>query len=163
MSKSWPWPREVYALILQRLIDAGARVVAFDSTFPTATAGYPSFRLALERNKSQVVIGSNFISTGSRGSAFVDASLTRPPESLVPQTTPMDDRVAFSNFWPDEDGIVRRAQYRVTFEQVRGDAPESDSERFLSFAAQILANAGKASAIPEGLDSRTFRFTAAPH
>src|SRR5438270_11575587 len=33
MSKRFPWPREVYALVLERLVEAGARVVAFDLTF----------------------------------------------------------------------------------------------------------------------------------
>src|SRR3712207_586451 len=34
MSKVWPWPREVYAMVLERLVGAGAKVVLFDLTFP---------------------------------------------------------------------------------------------------------------------------------
>jgi len=162
MSQSWPWPREVYALVLQRLVDAGARVVAFDLTFPTATAGDPPFRIALDRYKSQAVIGSNFISAASRGFSTQGASLTRPSDSLVPTTTPTDDRVAYSNFWPDEDDVVRHVQYRITFEQVQGDSPEPNSERFLSFAARALIKAGRAGVIPDGLEQRLFRFTAPP-
>jgi len=43
MSKGWPWNREVYALILERLVGAGAKVVAFDCLFPQpAPATMPS-------------------------------------------------------------------------------------------------------------------------
>ncbi len=162
MSQAWPWPREVYALVLQRLVEAGAQVVALDLTFPTATPDDAPFRMALDRYHKHVVIGSNFISAASRGFSTIGASLTRPPESLIPETTPTDDRVAYSNFWPDEDEVVRRAQYRITFEQVQGDFPEPESERFLSFAAQTLAKAGQASAIPAGLNAHLFRYTAPP-
>jgi adenylate cyclase len=160
MSQSWPWPREVYALVLQRLVDAGAKVVAFDLTFPTATPDDPPFRMALDRYKNRVVIGSNFISAASHGFSTQGASLTRPPESLVAATP--DDRVAYTNFWPDEDEVVRHVQYRVTFEQVQRDLPVPNSERFLSLAAQTLIKAGHANVIPEGLDPRLFRFTAPP-
>ncbi|MGH8095130.1 MAG: CHASE2 domain-containing protein [Chthoniobacterales bacterium] len=162
MSTAWPWPREVYALVMQRLLGAGAKVVGLDLTFPTPTPDDPPFRTALDRYKNQVVIGSNFISAASHGFSFVDASLTRPSESLMPQTTPIDDRVGFSNFWPDEDEVVRRAQYRVTFEQVRGDLPAPESERYLSFAAQILTKAGHANCLPTGVEQRIFRYTAPP-
>ncbi len=162
MSQSWPWPREVYALILQRLVDAGAKAVAFDLTFPTETPDDAPFRLALEHYRDHVVIASNFVSAASRGFATIDASLTRPPESLVPETTPMDDRVAYSNFWPDDDDVVRHAQYRITFEQAQGNLPEANSERFLSFAALALTKAGHADAVPAGLDEQLFRFTAGP-
>src|SRR5437870_11455173 len=37
MSKRWPWSREVYGLVLERLVRAGAKAVIFDLTFPTAT------------------------------------------------------------------------------------------------------------------------------
>ena len=162
MSKLWPWPREIYGLILERLVHAGAKVVIFDLTFPTSTEGDEPFRLALDRFKDRVVIGSNFVSASSRGFSTSGASHTRPPESLVPQTAPMDDRVAYTNFWPDEDDAVRRAQYRVTFEEVQGINARPDSEEFLSIAARGLTKAGYGSVIPSGVRSHLFRFTAPP-
>jgi len=85
MSQAWPWPREVYALVLQRLVDAGAKVVAFDLTFPTSTPGDAPFQMALDRYKNQVVIGVKFVSSSSRGFSTVDASLLRSPESRAEQ------------------------------------------------------------------------------
>jgi adenylate cyclase len=164
MSESWPWSREVYALVLDRLISAGARVVAFDLLFPTSTDNDTPFRLALDRYRDHVVIGSNFVN-GDRepvGGSVVNRILTRPSETLVPQTSPMDDRVACTNFWPDDDEVVRRAQYRVTSEQVWDIAPKPGSERFLSLAAATLIKAGFKKNVPPDLDDHTLRFTGAP-
>jgi adenylate cyclase len=162
MTQRWPWAREVYALVLDRLARAGAKVVMFDLTFPTETDGDTPFRMALDRWRDKVVIGSNFISGVTREYSTVAASHTRPPDSLVPQTSPMDDRVGFTNFWPDEDEVVRRAQYRVTFEQVQGAVPQAQSEQYISLGGRGLMKAGFADGIPAGLADHLFRFTAPP-
>src|SRR5438105_12568146 len=62
MSKGWPWNREIYAMILERLVRAGAKVVAFDCLFPAPAPGDNAFRVALERFRPQAVIGSYFVS-----------------------------------------------------------------------------------------------------
>lgn len=160
MSKLWPWPREVYALVLERLVKAGAKVVLFDLTFPTSTDGDEPFRKALDLYRDHVAVGSNFVSATSRGPTTVGASQTRPPDSLIPQTVPMDNRVAYTNFWPDEDDVVRRAQYRVTFEQVQEQTPTPEAERFLSLAARGLIKAGFGNRVPAGEEGHTFRYTA---
>ena len=159
MSGRWPWSREVYGLVLERLVHAGAKVVIFDLTFPAPTEEDAPFRIALDRYKDRVVIGSNFVSETSHGFSTIHTS---PPETLVPQTVPMDDRVAFVNFWPDADDVVRSAQFRVTSEVVQGSAPLQGSEIFLSLAARGLTKAGCASSIPPGLNDYSFRFTAPP-
>ena len=159
MSERWPWSREVYGLVLERLVGAGAKVVIFDLTFPTASEHDALFRSALDRFKDRVVIGSNFVSASSPGVSTVHTS---PPETLVPQTVPMDDRVGFVNFWPDADDVVRRAQFRVTPEVVQGNALLEGSQIFLSLAARGLTKAGWANSIPPGLNEHAFRFTAPP-
>ena len=142
MRNAWPWPREVHALVLQRLVDAGAKVVLFDLNFPTATEGDEPFRAALDRYKDRVVIGSNFAPTASRAVGGQYADHTRPVDSLIPHTAPMDDRVAYVNFWPDEDEIIRRANFRVTFEHVQGEPSPLDAEQFLSLGARALVRRG---------------------
>ncbi|MEP6810940.1 MAG: CHASE2 domain-containing protein, partial [Chthoniobacterales bacterium] len=157
MSKHWPWPRDVYGMILDRLVQAGAKVVLFDLTFPTSTDGDEPFRLALEKYSNRVVIGSNFTSASAHA-----VSHTRPPDTLVPQTTPVDDRVAYTNFWPDDDDVVRRAQYRVTVEQANQTAPMADSERYLSLDARGLMKAGLGDRVPADLSAHVFRYTGPP-
>lgn len=152
MSTRFPWPREIYALILERLIRAGARIVAFDLNFPGPTDDDPRFRAALDRYSDRVVIGSN----------FVDGTLTRPSETIVAQTYPMDDRIGFANFWADDDDVVRSARYRVTFEQVRDMQLRPGSEQFLSLAAATLVKAGFGADLPLDLENHPLRFTAPP-
>ena len=176
MSQGFPWSREVYALVLEKLVQAGARVVTFDLNFPTASGNDVTFRSALDRYADHVVIGSNFEDPGQtfrpavernsghvfQGTDFVGGSLVRPSETLIPHSSPIDDRVGFTNFWADQDGIVRRAQYRVTFDLIRGTNSRAGSERFLSLAAGALSKAGFSRSIPNDLDSHLFRFTAPP-
>jgi adenylate cyclase len=162
MSKRWPWPREVYALVLERLVRAGAKVVVFDLTFPTSTEGDAPFRAALERYRDRVVIGSNFISSPSRESSTSGTIYTRPTDTLIPQSEVTDDRVAYTNFWPDEDEVVRRARYQMTFEEADGAMARPDSQRVLSLSSAALIKAGHRTDVPADSDGHLFRFTASP-
>ena len=159
MTEGWPWPREVYALIIERLVEAGAKVVLFDMMFPQPTDGDEPFRLALDKHKDRVVIGSNFPGEKSKEQAPTHA---RPSESLVPHTTPMDDRVAYTNFWGDSDEVVRRARYGVTLNDLHDHTPIADAERFLSLAARGLTKAGYGNVVPQDVANRLFRYTAPP-
>jgi adenylate cyclase len=116
----------------------------------------------LEKYRNHVVIGSNFVNPSWNGFSRMGASNTRPPETLVPATVPMDNRVAYTNFWPDADEVVRRAQYRVTFEQVEGENPAPGTECFLSLAARAADKAGFGTSIPPRLEPCILRFTGPP-
>jgi adenylate cyclase len=74
----------------------------------------------------------------------------------------MDNRVGFTNFWADDDDVVRSARYRTTFEQVREMHLKPGSEPFLSLAAASLIKAGFAVDLPADLDGHSLRFTAPP-
>jgi CHASE2 domain-containing sensor protein len=152
MSRRFPWSREVYGLILERLVQAGARVVAFDLTFPGPSDDDSKFRAALDRYADHVVIGSN----------FVDGTLTRPSDTLIEQTSPINNRIGYTNFWADDDDVVRRGRFHATFEQVRKTALRPGSEEFSSLAAVALAKAGYANRVPSDLNDHALRFTAPP-
>src|SRR5438067_2768336 len=62
MTKGWPWNREIYAMVLDRLIGGGAKIVAFDCLFPQPGPGDEALRAALERFRTRAIIGSNFVS-----------------------------------------------------------------------------------------------------
>ncbi|HEY0367985.1 MAG TPA: adenylate/guanylate cyclase domain-containing protein, partial [Chthoniobacterales bacterium] len=160
MKKQWPWSREVYGLVLERVLDAGAKVVLFDLTFPTPMTGDEPFRRALEKYHDRVVLGSNFVySEKADGNSSVITD-SQPSESLIPPISPRDDRIGYTNYWPDDDDVVRHAQYRVTKEEINRMEPADGSERFLSLGARALSKAGLGTCIPDGTDSRLFRYTA---
>jgi len=165
MCKGWPWPREIYALTLERLVQAGAKVVVMDMNFPTATPDDPLFRKALDAYRSQIVIGANFSNATPRAVGTVGPSLSRPAETLIPLTNPLDDRVGIVNFWPntDLDDVIRSAQYRMTLSQVTGDAfSTGDDASCFSLSALAAIKAGYTDSIPAGFERQPFRFSGPP-
>ena len=58
--KPFPWSREVWALLLDKLFAAGARVVMFDLLFNPPNEGDPAFHAALDRYRDKVVVSANF-------------------------------------------------------------------------------------------------------
>jgi adenylate cyclase len=161
MQNDWPWSREVHALVLERLAEAGAKVVVFDLTFPMRKEGDEPFRLALDRNRDRVVIGSNFAHAESRQAGSGYPEHTRPADYLIPHTVPMDDRVGYVNFWTDEDDVIRRARFRLTREQLYDEPSSPETEEFLSLSARVLLKGGFADRVPPGRDDHLFRYTAA--
>ncbi|MFO1489281.1 MAG: adenylate/guanylate cyclase domain-containing protein, partial [Verrucomicrobiota bacterium] len=108
MQQPWPWDRRVYAAVLEKLMDAGAKVVVFDFVFAGATEGDEVFAAALEKYKDRVVIGSMFRQeSGEQQEKYI------PPNSrlLLPGT---ESVVGLVNLWPDPDGIVRSVRYRTS-------------------------------------------------
>jgi signal transduction histidine kinase len=157
MTKGWPWDREVYALILERLIGAGANVVAYDCLFPAPGPGDDAFRAALDRFNPQVVIGSNFVSPDNIARSFKIPSSYAPPASSLIANAAMDDRVGFTNFFTGENKVVRDAQYRVAFRE-RG----SSTQTYLSLSARAAAKAGHPEVVPNDLAEYPIRFTGPP-
>src|SRR5438105_2344309 len=158
MCKGWPWSREIYALILDRLVRAGAKVVAFDCLFSASAPGDDAFRVALERFKPQAVIGSNFVSPDNvERSSRIPSSYEPPAETLIPKTPTQDERVGFTNFFADENKVVRGAQYRVAFRE-----RENSIATYLSLSARVASKAGHPELIPNDLAEHLIRFTGPP-
>src|SRR5438477_10691040 len=158
MSKGWPWNREIYALILKRLVGAGAKVVAFDCLFPQPAPGDDAFRAALERFRHRAVIGANFVSPENvNRSSKIPSSYDRPTETLIPKTPMPDERVGFTNFFADENKIVRGAQCKVDFRD-----PGASMATYLSLSARVVSKSGYPELIPNDLAEHFIRLTGAP-
>ncbi|MEQ1840650.1 MAG: adenylate/guanylate cyclase domain-containing protein [Verrucomicrobiales bacterium] len=156
MKKSgWPWSRDVYPMIIERLANAGAQVIIFDLLFTTERDGDDAFRATLDRHGDRVVIGANFEGADSENGS--STTLTHPSVSLIPRGDSVDPRVGYVNFWGDTDGVVRRAHYRTTVDQADGRLPSPDSEVFHSLAGRALLRIGREDLIPN--EPRCIRFT----
>jgi adenylate cyclase len=153
-ASGWPWTRDIYATVIDKLAASGARVIAFDLLFPTPREGDAKLREALVRHADRVVIGSSFVdSDRANGGSTI---LMAPAESLVPPGSASDD-VGFVNYWPDADGIVRRAFYRRTANEVNGLKSYPGQTVQLSLAARILQKLGLP--VPETDAGLMIRFT----
>ena len=152
--RPFPWSREVWALLLDRLFAAGARLVMFDMIFSPPNDGDPAFHAALDHYHDKVVLGANFDMENA-------AQAVTPNDALIPAPQLLDNRVGFVNFWPDPiDGKIRAATYRVTDRQLAGLPPHPSEEIFESFSARALVKIGHADDIPNDFRGQMIRFTA---
>jgi len=153
--RPFPWSREVWALLLDRLFGAGARLVIFDLMFNPPNDGDPAFHAALDRYHDKVVLGANF----DMENGVVQA--TTPNSVLIPPPQLLDDRVGFVNFWPDEiDGKVRAVSYRVTNRELAGLPPHPGEEVYESLSARALTKIGHGNDVPRDFHGYMIRFTA---
>jgi adenylate cyclase len=149
MKNGYPYPREFYAHLIDRLADAGAKAIVFDIIFPSPKEGDEAFHAALERHKDRVVIGSTLVTKGQEdvGSSVYSGTLqTVPPATTLIPNNPSDHRVGFVNVHPDPDGIVRQVIYRTT--QLEFFRSAEGGHELLSLAGSALQQAGLKDHIP---------------
>ena len=152
--RPFPWSREVWALLLDRLFGAEARLVVFDLLFNPPNDGDPAFHAALDRYHDKVVLGANF----DMENGVVQA--TTPNSALIPPPQLLDDRVGFVNFWPDViDGKVRAVSYRVTNLELAGLPPHPGAEVYESLSARALTKIGHGNDVPRDFHGYMIRFT----
>ncbi len=161
MREGFPWNREVWAKIIDRLIAAGAKAVVLDVVFPGPRDGDDAFRAALERHRDRVVIGTNLVTT-EQHEAGVDL-VSQPKKHILPtpQLQPPPDGpswLGFVNVYQDEDFLVRRIYYRTTLLDLTGIPSTPDSEEIFSLGARALEKAGFAARIPQTRQPVMFRF-----
>ncbi|HEY2124572.1 MAG TPA: adenylate/guanylate cyclase domain-containing protein [Chthoniobacterales bacterium] len=159
-SHPFPWSRELWALLLDRLFQAGARLVIFDLVFSPPNEGDAAFRAALDRYRDKVVVGADFdfSSVGTQGgvvkNVMPNASLIAPPQME-------DDRVGYVVFFPDSfDNKIRYVRYTLTPYQLARMAPQPDEVPYESLAARVLEKQGLGALVPRDLKPHVFRFSA---
>ena len=152
--RPFPWSREVWALLLDRLFGAGARLVMFDMIFSPPNDGDPAFHAVLDRYHDKVVLGANFDMENA-------AQAVTPNDALIPPPQLRDDRVGFVNFWPDPiDGKIRAATYQVTDRELAGLPPHPSQEIFESLSARALTKMGHGDDVPNDFRGHMIRFSA---
>src|SRR5437763_5707195 len=102
--RPFPWSREIWGLLLDRLFGTGARLVIFDLVFNNPNDGDPAFRAALDRYHDRVVVGMNIDTQNNTQIVLPNAQLIRSPSHT-------SDRVGFVNYWKHEiDGKLRASR-----------------------------------------------------
>lgn len=92
----WPWPRDVHAAAIDRLVAGGVRAIGYDVLFVEPAAGDAALAAALRRT-GQVTLPMQFRVPGHDGLAY---------DALLPAVGPA--LVGHSTVIPDADGVVRR-------------------------------------------------------
>jgi len=163
MKQGYPWPRGVYGALVDRLCDAGARLIIFDLAFAPPRDGTEQFRAALDRHRDRVVIGAD-IEGNLNPMGTVVTILVPPNKDLIPDGL-VDDRVGYVSIWPDGDSVVRRINYAMSDAQImriqNGDDPgpaQPWETIYESLDARSLRKLGFTSRIPPAGQSRMIRF-----
>ncbi len=166
MRAPYPYSREVYAMAIERLMEAGARLVVVDILFLGATEADPELRRVLDAYGGQVVIGSILhqeLAEGKKGTLITRVNY--PSDTLVPHTVPPDRRVGFVNLWPDADGRLRSVYLATTVaeleEREASEASEvsEGEEVHHSLAGSALRAMGREDLLGSGGGPRYFRLT----
>jgi adenylate cyclase len=151
--RPFPWSREVWVVLLDRLFGAGARLVMFDMMFNNPNDGDPAFRAALDRYHDRVVVGMNIDTLNNKQIVLPNAQLIAPPAQT-------DDRVGFVNYWNDEiDGKLRAARFFTSERQLAGVAPAPGDEIYASMPSRALTKLGRSAYIPQDQRDHLFRFS----
>jgi len=98
----WPWPRDVQAAMLDRVIDAGARLVVVDVLYNPATPS--DERLAESLRSGDVVLAQAGDLSRVTGRRLLQAGATAGP---VPVVAAASSALGLANVSPDADGVAR--------------------------------------------------------
>src|SRR5947209_7973785 len=157
--RPFPWSREVWALLLDRLFGAGARLVIFDLVFDKPNDGDPAFHAALDRYRDKVVLGANFdLSQVGQGLGTISVP---PNGALIPPPQMDDDRVGYVIFFPDAfDAKVRSARYTITDRQLQQYLPQTSEKPYESLSVRVINKIGRSVDVPRDLQAHLIRFGA---
>ncbi len=161
MSVGWPYNREVHALAIDKLFEAGAKAVMVDFLFPKPAAGDRALQAALERYPNKVVIGCNYVprvedEDGAKGGG--DA-MQIPPSTVLPLEK-ASSFIGLVTFFPDNrDGRIRGARFHIDQRELGGFPPSSDpTDQFTALSARAAEKIGLGANVPPGTKETYFRF-----
>lgn len=160
IAEPYPWSRDVWAALITKLAEAGAKAIVIDLVFASPKEGDAALAAALDKYRDRVVIGCAFDMTETDRRKFTNLTLPSP-SVIVPgagQSVVEDDRVGYVTIWPDDDGSLRRAHFRHRGDQLGDILPPSTVLESLD--ARALRKFGRPELIPAGFDERRFRYTA---
>lgn len=151
MRERFPWDRRVWASAIDRLADAGARLIILDLNFPEPTepAADEALMAAILRHQDKVVLVSAFATVGEQQTVLVEPMPEFFGEGEV------ETACGYANFWPDEiDGLVRRVRFQWSMSEANGERRRKNEPMVPSLAAEAIRMLG--GEVPHG--SREIRW-----
>ena len=160
ISQPYPWSRDVWAELITKLADAGAKAIVIDLVFAAPKEGDDALKHALDKYRDRVVIGYALDTSETDQKKF--GNITFPNKTVIEPASQHsiveDDRVGYVTIWPDNDGVLRGAEFRHTGEEIGDVLPPNVVLE--SIDARALRKFGRPDLIPAGFDATRFRYTA---
>lgn len=168
LTNSYPWSREVWAELTEKLLAAGAKGVVFDIVFRAAMEDDARFAAVIQRHGDHLALATLFQEDDARTGGSLNQ--ITPGSTILPnagEEVIFDPRVAFATIWPDGDSVVRRARFSISETSLNFQLDDSveakPGTRFQqSLAARALRLMGRADAVPPGERPVAFRYTDLP-
>ncbi len=156
MDSRFPWDRRVWAETVDKLCEAGAKLVILDLVF--AEPGTPeeddALAAAIARHPEKVVLAGLFSPIGQQEDGHQVFTFTEPYVQFL-ESDP-EPRIGFANFWPDiRDSIIRSARFRSSVGKESNLELKGEYE-YYSIAGQIMDAYGLE--VPD--EDQVLRFTA---
>ncbi|HEY5778230.1 MAG TPA: adenylate/guanylate cyclase domain-containing protein, partial [Terrimicrobiaceae bacterium] len=132
MSAGFPWSREVYAELTEKLIAAGARLVIFDLLLPTSRDGDASFAKALREHRGKVVLAASFENPDSQDRG-AGAPVLVVPNDAFREAVDGDWGIVNLPMW--KDNKVRSLYTAATLSNIMGKPSLSHEDPVPSLAS----------------------------
>jgi adenylate cyclase len=143
MRARFPWDRRIWGEAIERLTQAGARLVILDLVMSEPTQDEEDDGLAqvIARHRAKVLLAATLAPVGGERTD-TQFALTEPlPDFLSASDEPQG--FGYVNFRPHrEDGIVREASYTTTLSEENGQAAERGEPVLRSLAAEAIRMLG---------------------
>lgn len=154
MNEVFPWSREVYAHVIERLVDAGAETVVIDLMFPAQSGSHAEgdevLHRCLEKYRKHVIVAADFVAQKVQNGG--NESVQLPFDGLIAQKWPADERIGFVNYWPDTDGVIRETRFHHSHN------PALPEQTLNSFAAATLLSQNRGGRLPADSNLHYVRF-----
>jgi adenylate cyclase len=154
MNEVFPWSREVYAHMIERLVEGGARTVVIDLMFPAASGGHPEgddvLRRCLEKYRKHVILAADIVAQDVQNGQ--SESVLLPYDGLIKHGWPVDERIGFVSYWPDNDGVIRETRFHYLQD------PALPERALHSFSAAALKSQNLGGRVPDDTDFHYVRF-----
>lgn len=102
---AWPWARSLHGELLRRLLEDGARTVAFDFLFPAEGTGDDGLQKELSKAGSRAVLAMDLVPEETATTGFFYRERLPSASVLPPDGATL---LGFANIFPDDDGVVRK-------------------------------------------------------
>ncbi len=149
MANRFPWDRRVHAAAIERLMEAGARLVVMDLVMsePSEPEADEALAAVIEKYRDRMVLAS-VLTPVLRADGSEEFSMKDPLDLFFgDMETPT--RVGYVNFRPHAlDHLVRDARYVTTHSQENGREPLPGETEYRSLAAEVIDALG--GEVPDG-------------
>jgi len=143
MQERYPWDRRVYAAAIDKLADAGAKVIVIDIVLAQKSSSEQDQALAaaIARHRDKIVLSSAFIPMATQHGNDGMQSLDPIDEFWGPLEN--ETSAGFVNYWSrEDDGVIRYAYFKRTMNEVNSHAAHPDEPKFESIAAVAARKMG---------------------